>query len=177
MQHKFCCVNLIGRSWRTCKNKPNNSHIPYVFTQWRIFDERFQAAGPGIIRIVLPADLTAAGRRRGCKMPNRIDHPSQWTWTRSMPRGVLLALACRHLAWLDRHLAPDGQLQCPGRIVGIIGQDPSVPKSNRSHAVIFLFFFVNVQYIPYIPLKSWVTFLKSSTSTGIFLRLNRFICN
>ena len=29
MQHEFCCVYLIGGSWRTWKKEPNNNHIPY----------------------------------------------------------------------------------------------------------------------------------------------------
>ena len=28
MQHEFCCVNLIGRSWRACKKNHSNTHIP-----------------------------------------------------------------------------------------------------------------------------------------------------
>ena len=28
-QHEFHCVNLIGRGWRTWKNEPTNTHIPY----------------------------------------------------------------------------------------------------------------------------------------------------
>ena len=30
MQHKFCCINPITRSWRTLKNEPNNTHTPYA---------------------------------------------------------------------------------------------------------------------------------------------------
>ena len=43
--------------------------------------------------------------------------------------------------------------QCPGRFLGIIGQDLSVSKSNRLHVVIFRFFFINLRNIPQILLK------------------------
>ena len=33
MQHEFCCVNFIGRSRRTWKNKLNNTHIPDAHIQ------------------------------------------------------------------------------------------------------------------------------------------------
>ena len=35
--------------------------------------------------------------------------------------------------------------QCPGRLLGIIGQNPSVSKSNRLHVVIFRFFFIKFE--------------------------------
>jgi hypothetical protein len=34
------------------------------------------------------------------------------------------------------------------RFVGIVGQNPSVPKSNRLHVVSFWFFFISLRYIP-----------------------------
>ena len=61
-----------------------------------------------------------------------------------------------------------GWFQWPGRFWGIIGQVPSVSKSNRLHVVIFRFFFINLRYILWIPLKWWVIFLKSWTSTDYF---------
>ena len=34
MQHKFRCVDLIGRSWRKSKKNPNNTHKPQVSGFW-----------------------------------------------------------------------------------------------------------------------------------------------
>ena len=45
--------------------------------------------------------------------------------------------------------------------MGIIGQHPSHAKFNRLHVVISHFFFINMRYIPHIPLKQAVIFLKS----------------
>ena len=39
-------------------------------------------------------------------------------------------------------------LQCPGRFLGRISQNPSVSKSNRLRDVIFQCFFINWRYIP-----------------------------
>jgi hypothetical protein len=36
---------------------------------------------------------------------------------------------------------------CPGRFLGIIGQNPSVSKSDRLHVVIFWFLSTNLRYI------------------------------
>ena len=41
-----------------------------------------------------------------------------------------------------------GPKQCPGRLLGILGQDPSVSKSNQLRVDIFQFFFMNLRYIP-----------------------------
>ncbi len=38
-------------------------------------------------------------------------------------------------------------VQCLGRFLGIIGQDPSVSKSNRLHIVIIRLFFIELRYI------------------------------
>ena len=38
-------------------------------------------------------------------------------------------------------------LQLNNRFLGIIGQNPSVPKSNRFHAVTFGFFLIDFKYI------------------------------
>ena len=51
----------------------------------------------------------------------------------------------------DEHVEPFLTLanfscnQSPGRILGIIGQDPSVPESKRLHVDIFWFFFVTFE--------------------------------
>ena len=61
----------------------------------------------------------------------------------------------------------DTHIQCPRRFLGIIGQDPSVSKSNWLHVVtIFQFFLIKLRNIPQILLKWWVIFLNSWTSTG-----------
>ena len=54
------------------------------------------------------------------------------------------------------------------RVLGIIGWDPSVSKSNRLHVDIFRLFFANLRCILLIPLKWWVIFLKSWTSIDYF---------
>ena len=66
------------------------------------------------------------------------------------------------------YLPADPPLQCPGRFLGIIGQHPSVSKSNRLHFVIFRLFFDNSRYIPQIPLKWWAILLESCTSAAYF---------
>ena len=38
-------------------------------------------------------------------------------------------------------------VQCLGRILGMIIHNPSVPKSNQLHIVIFLFFFIYLRFI------------------------------
>ena len=43
--------------------------------------------------------------------------------------------------------------QYMGKVLGIIVQKSSVSKSNWLYVVIFQFFFVNLGYFPYIPLK------------------------
>jgi hypothetical protein len=55
-----------------------------------------------------------------------------------------------------------------GDFWGIIGQNPSVSKSNnRLHVVIFWIFFINSRFIPQIRFTKWVIFLKSFwASTG-----------
>ena len=57
-------------------------------------------------------------------------------------------------------------MQWSGRILGIIGWDPSICKSNRSHVDILRFSFIKLGYILQIPLKWLVIFLQSWTSTG-----------
>ena len=37
MQHEFCCVNLVGESWRTCmENEPTNTRIPLCVDGWDV---------------------------------------------------------------------------------------------------------------------------------------------
>ena len=68
--------------------------------------------------------------------------------------------------------------QWSGRFLGIMtGWDTSVCKSYRLHVAIIRFSFIKLGYILYISLKYPVIFLQSCTSTGFFLKLNRFICN
>ena len=43
------------------------------------------------------------------------------------------------------HISQDSY-QCPGRFFGIIGQNPSVSKSNQLHVVTFRPFFTNSRY-------------------------------
>ena len=60
-----------------------------------------------------------------------------------------------------------------GDFWALSGHDRSVSESNRLHVVIFRVFFVNVRYIPWIPLKWSVIFLNSCTSTGYSTRSTR----
>ena len=41
-----------------------------------------------------------------------------------------------------------GPKQCSGRLLGILSQDPGVSKANQLGVDIFLFFFINLRYIP-----------------------------
>ncbi len=54
----------------------------------------------------------------------------------------------------------------PGIFLGIISQNPSVSKSNQLHVDIFCFIIIyKLTYIPKIPLKWSIVFLKFGTST------------
>ena len=55
-----------------------------------------------------------------------------------------------------------------GDFLGIIGWDLSVCKSNRLGVDTLGFFYINLRYIPQIPLKWAIILLKSRTSTGYF---------
>ena len=57
----------------------------------------------------------------------------------------------------------------PGKFLGIVGQDPSDPKSNQLHVDIFQFCFIHWRYILKIPLKWSIILPKSQTSTGSFV--------
>ena len=61
--------------------------------------------------------------------------------------------------------------QWSGRFSGITGWYPSVCKSNWLYVDILRFSFIDLGYIPYIPLKWPVIFLQSWTSTGYFSNL------
>ena len=62
---------------------------------------------------------------------------------------------------------PGHKLTVIGEIfLGIISWDPSVCKSNRLHVDILRFFYINLRYIPWIPLKWSIILLPSWTSTG-----------
>ena len=52
--------------------------------------------------------------------------------------------------------------------LGITSLDPTVCKFNRLHVDILRFSFIKLGYILYTPLKWWVIFLQSWTSTGYF---------
>jgi hypothetical protein len=65
----------------------------------------------------------------------------------------------------------------PGKFLDIVGQDPSNSKSNRLHVDIFRFCFIHLKYIPRIPLKRSVSFMKPLNFNRLFLKLNRLIYN
>ena len=58
--------------------------------------------------------------------------------------------------------------QWSGRFLGIIGQDPSVCKSDRLHVDILRFSFTKLGYILWITLKWSVILLQSGASIGYF---------
>ena len=76
---------------------------------------------------------------------------------------------------MDLHLGPTNK--CPRRILGTIGEDPSVLMSNWLYVVICWFFFINIGYIPKIPLNFIDNFLEVLKFIQSFFKLNRFICN
>ena len=68
--------------------------------------------------------------------------------------------------------------QCPVRIQGIMGQDLSVPKSNRLHVVIFWFSFITLRRILHLPpFKTMGNFSEVLNFNRLFFKLDRFICN
>ena len=83
-------------------------------------------------------------------------------------------------AWLETYpttLGPGASVNtsmCIAMYVGphTLHDGPSVSKSNRLHVVSFWFFFIKLRYILlHIPLKWWVIFMKSWTSTSYFSNL------
>ena len=63
--------------------------------------------------------------------------------------------------------------QCPGRFLGIIGQNPSVSKSNQLHVVVFWFSFIYIEVYSIDSSKMIGTFCFEV----LFGTFNRFICN
>ena len=68
-------------------------------------------------------------------------------------------------------------MQCLGRFFSILGQNPSVSKSNQLQIVIFWFCLLIWGIFHKSPPKWWVIVLKSWTLTGYFFKLNWFICH
>ena len=67
--------------------------------------------------------------------------------------------------------------QWSGRLLGVIGWDPSVCKSNWLHVDILRFSFVKLAYILQIPQKCMMgNFPAVLNFNRLFLKLNRFIC-
>ena len=67
--------------------------------------------------------------------------------------------------------------QRPGRFLGIIGQNPSVSKSNR---LLILIFGVFIYYIEVCSIDSHLmmgSFPEALNFNWLFFKLNRFICN
>jgi len=75
------------------------------------------------------------------------------------------------LTWLRDALILDQWL---GKFWGTIHRNLSVSKSNRLHVHIFQFSCVKLGYVSWNPLKWWVVFLKSWTSTGSYVTSNQF---
>ena len=59
-------------------------------------------------------------------------------------------------------------VECPGRVLGILCQNPSISKSNQLHVEIFQFSLINLKYNSWISLKRFITLLKSRASTNYF---------
>ena len=69
-------------------------------------------------------------------------------------------------------------LAVPRKFLGIVGQDPSDSKPNRLHVDIFRFCFHSYEVYSSIDSSTMiVNSLKLSNFNGLFLKLNRFICN
>ena len=64
-----------------------------------------------------------------------------------------------------------------GEIFGIIGQDPSVSKSNQLHVDIFRFFFYLSQVYSIDSSRMMGNFPEVLNFNRLFLKLNRFVCN
>ena len=79
----------------------------------------------------------------------------------------------------DAYCLPTYRLwtQYPGRIWGIIGQDPSDSKSNRHHVEIFRFLIDWFRYILQISSKMMGNFPEVLNFNRLFLKVNRFVCN
>ena len=64
-----------------------------------------------------------------------------------------------------------------GEILGIIGQDPSVSKSNQLHVDIFRFFFYLSQVYSIDSSRMMGNFPEVLNFNQLFLKLNQFVCN
>ena len=68
--------------------------------------------------------------------------------------------------------------QCPGRFVGIIGQNPCVCRSSWFRVVIFWYLFIDLRCILYTPPNVIGNFLEQVLSFNqLLLKLTHFICN
>ena len=66
----------------------------------------------------------------------------------------------------------------PGKLLGIVGQDPSDSKSNQLHVDILRFCFIHLRYIPSIDSSKMIdNSPKVLNCNRLFLKLNQFICN
>ena len=91
-------------------------------------------------------------------------------------RGIIsLSMECIELPLGESSKPPPtSTTQCSGRILGIIGQVPSVSKPKQLHVDVYRFFIVKLKNILQTPLnRSAITFLKSSTSTSYFSNSTR----
>ena len=68
-------------------------------------------------------------------------------------------------------------LLVPGKFLGIFGQDPSDPKSNRLHVHIFRFCFDSFEVYSIDLSKMTDNSPRVSKFNRLFLKLNRFIFN
>ena len=67
--------------------------------------------------------------------------------------------------------------QCPGRFLDIIGGDPSVSKSNRSHVDNFQFFFIKWGCFPINSSKLMGDFTEVLNFNWLSLKLHQFVCD
>ena len=79
-------------------------------------------------------------------------------------------------------LIQDGQLHanfdpCRGRLLGIIGRDPSLSKSNQLHVHVFGILFMDLRYNSLDSSKTIDDFPEVLNFNQLFLKLKWFICN
>ena len=146
MQQKFHSVHLIGRSWRTW-NSNQITLTPYAnnkiwqqktsCTCWLFCDQCLHAG-----------NCAHTYMMSYCNFRNMsMNILQRYCYSKFLRVWRLLLISFRGGFWAE------------------IGQDLRVSKSNRLHIDILQFFFIYLRYTLQIPLKWWVSFLKSWAST------------
>ena len=101
---------------------------------------------------------------------NQISNMAEDTWPLPSLSNSRNSFSIDHNEWRKQ-----GKKQCPWKILGIIGQDPTVSKSNWLHVDIFRFFLYYLEAYSIDSSKMTSKFPKVLNFDQLFLKLNRFM--